>query len=269
MCRRGIPLGIWSRSGRPTLRLSTASRAFPCSWTERLSITDYLELPCLDYYQEEPLLVPLPLDYAGKTLTIAQSTDPETESDLTVPPCAVTLAYESELISESFQVAVPSALAFAAGAALLLLSLWRAARGRLDVTLICGAMAMFLYESSQMFSTAFFHVYFEPLSIDIPMLCRKLALLNLLGLLLSKMTGKRRVPPLGGAGGNGSVCADGILFNAPGEKHKLFLRHPFRPSGHCRAADSPHLWFLAVKGPPVFSNLLPIGGGVDGDSQQA
>lgn len=37
----------------------------------------YLQLPYLDYDREDPLLVTLPLDYAGKTLTIAQSTEPE------------------------------------------------------------------------------------------------------------------------------------------------------------------------------------------------
>lgn len=211
--------------GSPTLRLGTASRTFSVFLDGTLIYTDcpeldnrigFLELPCLDYYREEPLLVPLPLDYAGKTLTIAQSTDPETESDLTVTPCAVTLycgyTYESEIISESFQVAVPSALAFAAGAALFLLSLWRAARGKLDATLICGAMAMFLYESSQMFSTAFFHFYFEPLPIDIPVLCRKLALLNLLGLLLCKMTGRRRIFLWGALGGmGGAMLAESFL----------------------------------------------------------
>ena len=191
----------------PTLRLETASRTFSVFLDGTLVYTDcpeldnrigYLNLPCLDYYREEPLLVPLPLDYAGKTLTIAQSTDPETETDLEVTPCAITLycgyTYESGLISESFRTAIPSVLAFAAGAALLALALWQAARGKLDATLIFGAMAAFLYEGSQMFGPSFFYTYYNTSPIDMTILCRELALVNLIALLSYKLTERRRIP---------------------------------------------------------------------------
>ncbi len=109
-----------------------------------------LRLPVLDCYRDDVRMT-LPQDYVGKTLTIAQSGESEIEGGR-VYPCVMTLfcgyTYESGLISESFQTAIPSALAFAAGAALLGLALWRAARGKLDPTLICGAFAAFLYESS-------------------------------------------------------------------------------------------------------------------------
>ena len=60
-----------------------------------------------------------------------EHTDPSggelAEPTVTVWPCAVTLycgyAYESALVAESFQTAVPAALAFAAGT--LLLALFR------------------------------------------------------------------------------------------------------------------------------------------------
>lgn len=78
------------------------------------------------------------------------------------------------------------------GAALLGLALWRAARGKIDPTLLCGAFAAFLYEGSQMFSPSFFYAYFGVPPADVPMLCRELALMNLMGLLLCKPTGRRR-----------------------------------------------------------------------------
>lgn len=155
----------------------------------------YLQLPCLDYDREDPLLVTLPLDYAGKTLTIAQSTEPDFSSR--VYPCSVTLycgyTYESALISESFQTAVPSVLAFAAGTALLLLFLYRNARGKPDPMFVFGAFAAFLYEISRMASPSFSLAYFHTAPVDIQRLCRQLAMLTLTGVLLCRLTGKRRI----------------------------------------------------------------------------
>lgn len=188
----------------PTLRLGAADRTFSVFLDGALIYTDcpeldnrigYLRLPYLDYYREEPLLVTLPLDYAGKTLTIAQSTEPEYTGR--VYPCSVTLycgyTYESALISESFQTAVPAALAFAAGTALLILFLYRHVRGKPDPLFACGALAAFLYELSRMAGPGFSFRYFDPAPLDVQGLCRKLALLTLIGLLLSRLTGKRRV----------------------------------------------------------------------------
>ena len=176
----------------------------------------YLQLPSLNYYREEPLLVTLPLNYAGKTLTIAQSADPETETDLTVTPCAVTLycgyTYESALIAESFQTAIPTTLAFAVGVLLLGLFVWKAARKGPDPTLVCGALAAFLYLGSQMVSPSFFNAYFDTPPVDLGMLCRELALMNLLGLLLCKLSGWRRAPVWVALGGMGaSLLAELVL----------------------------------------------------------
>ncbi len=176
----------------------------------------YLQLPSLNYYREEPLLVTLPLNYAGKTLTIAQAADPETETDLTVTPCAVTLycgyTYESALIAESFQTAIPTTLAFAVGVLLLGLFVWKAARKGPDPTLVCGALAAFLYLGSQMVSPSFFNAYFHTPPVDLGMLCRELALMNLLGLLLCKLSGWRRAPVWVALGGMGaSLLAELVL----------------------------------------------------------
>ena len=112
----------------PTLRLDATIRSVAVFLDGALIYTDCPELdhrignlclPMLDWVREEPVLVTLPQNYAGKTLTIAQSTDPYggelQKPSMTVWPCAVTLycgyAYESALVAESFQTAVPAALA--------------------------------------------------------------------------------------------------------------------------------------------------------------
>lgn len=68
----------------PILRLGTADRSFAVFLDGDLLYTDcpeldnrigYLRLPVSEWYREEPVLVTLPRNYAGKTLTIAQSTD--------------------------------------------------------------------------------------------------------------------------------------------------------------------------------------------------
>lgn len=117
----------------PTLRLDATISSVAVFLDGALIYTDCPELdhrignlclPMLDWVREEPVLVTLPQNYAGKTLTIAQSTDPYggelQKPSMTVWPCSVTLycgyAYESALVAESFQTAVPAALAFAAGA---------------------------------------------------------------------------------------------------------------------------------------------------------
>ena len=127
----------------PTLRLDATISSVAVFLDGALLYTDCpelnnhigdLRLPMLEWYREEPVLVTLPQNYQGKILTIAQSTDPSggelAEPSTTVWPCAVTLycgyAYESALVAESFQTAVPAALAFAAGMLLLALFLWQA-----------------------------------------------------------------------------------------------------------------------------------------------
>ena len=89
----------------------------------------------------------LSLDYAGKTLTIAQSSPLRSEKEGTVWPCAVTLycghAYESTLVEESFQTAVLVTLSFAAGTLLLALFTLQTLQGTPDLGTLCGELMAF------------------------------------------------------------------------------------------------------------------------------
>ena len=69
----------------PTLRLDGGNRTFSVFLDEALIYTDcpeldnrigFLNLPVLDYYRDD-VRMPLPRDYVGKTLTIAQSGESE------------------------------------------------------------------------------------------------------------------------------------------------------------------------------------------------
>ncbi len=141
------------------------------------------------------------MDCAGKTLTIAQSTAPFYEGNYArVYPAAVTLycgyAYESALISESFQTAIPSALSFAAGLLLLALFLWQAVQRRLDPGTLCGALAAFSYLSTRIMDVSFRYQYFSLdgsiAPVDVSSLCQNLTLIMLLIMLLCKLSGWRQ-----------------------------------------------------------------------------
>lgn len=146
----------------PTLRLDATISSVAVFLDGALIYTDCpelnhrigdLRLPMLDWYREEPLLVTLPQNYQGKTLTIAQSTDPSggelAEPTATVWPCAVTLycgyAYESRLVAESVQATVPVTLAFAAGTLLMALFTLQALRGTPDLGALYGGLLAFFW----------------------------------------------------------------------------------------------------------------------------
>ena len=193
----------------PTLRLDAANRNVAVFLDGKLLYTDCpeldnrigeLTLPMLEWDRTEPVVVTLPADYAGKTLTIAQSTDligEKQEPDSTVWPCAVTLycgyAYESGLIAESFQTAIPAACFFLAGAFLLAVFVWQAFRGKADVGLVCAAVMAFLWLTARMDMTSFALFYFGQLPVDLALQCREFALTALLAFLSSRLTGPRRV----------------------------------------------------------------------------
>ena len=135
----------------------------------------YLHLPMLEWYREEPVLVTLPQNYQGKTLTIAQSTDSFggelQEPSTTVWPCGVTLycgyAYESALVAESFQTAIPAALTFAAGTLLLALFLWQAFQGRLALDALCSGLTAFLWLAGRLALTFLPNAQLGPLPVDV------------------------------------------------------------------------------------------------------
>ncbi|MGN1002765.1 MAG: sensor histidine kinase [Oscillospiraceae bacterium] len=192
----------------PILRLGVANRTVSVFLDGELLYTDcpeqdnrigYLTLPMLEWDRTEQVVVSLPANYVGKTLTIAQSTDvigEKQEPDSTVWPCSVTLAcsyaYESTLIAESYRAALPSAFFFAAGVFLLLLFVWQVFGGKTDIGLVCAAAAAFLWLTYRMARTSYSHTYFSGFPVDAASLCRIFSLTALLGFLSSRLTWRRR-----------------------------------------------------------------------------
>lgn len=195
----------------PTLRLDAANRSMAVFLDGELLYTDYpgldnrighLTLPMLDYDRTESIVLSLPPDYQGRTLTIAQATSlEERQEPETVPvvwPCAVQLycgySYESGLISESFQIAIPAALCFGAGVLLLSAFLWQLFSGNSDWSLPFLALTTFLWSARQIAMSEFAYHYFGTLPVDAARLSRLLSLTVLLLFLTSRLTGKRRLP---------------------------------------------------------------------------
>ena len=213
----------------PTLRLDTGNSAVTVFLDGAVLYTDCpeldnrigdLHLPMLEWCREEPVLVTLPRNYQGKTLTIAQSTDPsgseQAEPTMTVWPCAVTLycgyAYESELVAESFQAAVPAALFFAAMVLLLALFAAQTFRGKPDLGTLCGALLAFFWLARQLDLSLFPNVPLGPLPVDVAGLARELSFTLLLVFLASRMTGWRRVVICFCAGVQGAAVAVNVAM---------------------------------------------------------
>lgn len=194
----------------PTLRLGAVNRGVAVFLDGEPLYTDCfgedcqigrLRLPMLEWDRTEPVVVTLPEDYRGKTLTIAQATSPygsELQSDtLRVWPCSAVLycgyAYESGLISESFRAALPATGLFLTGVFLMAFFLWQVFHGRANIGVLCAAMAAFLWMTSRMALTSFAYNFFGPLPIDVVLLCRDISRTALLAYLASRCTGKRRI----------------------------------------------------------------------------
>lgn len=193
----------------PVLYLNTANRSVAVFLDGERLYTDCpelsggvgeLTLPMLGWDRTEPVAVSLPMDYAGKTLTIAQSTGlgekqiPEAES--TVYLCGVTLscgyAYESGLIAESFRAAIPAALCFALGLLLCAAFLWQGFRGRWDVGLALAALAVFSLMLAPLADVSFLGRYLPYPQTDWNALSRAMCLTALLVLLGERGSGRLR-----------------------------------------------------------------------------
>jgi len=207
----------------PTLRLDTGSHAVAVFLDDILLYTDCpeltgrigaLRLPMLDWERNTALTVALPADCMGKTLTIAQSTgQPEVEREhFTVYPCAVRLycgyAYESSLIAESFQAAIPAALLFAAGAVLLAAFVFSLVRGGSDTGLLWAALSVFLWMAGLLNQLSFTGKYQGESKMGA---YRLLALTALLAFLSSR-GGKHRRVLWGVTALSGVSCATALLI---------------------------------------------------------
>lgn len=195
----------------PTLRLDASNRSIAVFLDGELLYTDcpeldnrigYLALPMLDWDRIEYIVLSLPPDYHGKTLTVAQATSlgerQEPEAAPVVWPCSVQLycgySYESGLIAESFQTAIPAALCFGAGVLLLSAFLWQLFSGRSDWSLPFLALTIFLWSAKRIFTLSVFtYHYFGILPVDVAGLARLCSLTVLLLFLTSRLTGKRRI----------------------------------------------------------------------------
>lgn len=199
---RGIELGetfYYSRVmneelDSPTLQIGTADRMFSVWLDDELIYTDcpeldnrigYLTLPMNTVTRQEPITISLPMNFAGKTLTIAQSTPPYAEGSLRAYPASVMLycgyAYESEIISEVFATATRATLIFAVG----LLLLAACIRNR-DPGMLCMAVAVFLWMCMVLRDVSFFPKYFGHFVINIDRYARLLATTALLAFLAHK-----------------------------------------------------------------------------------
>lgn len=112
-------------------------------------------------------------------------------------PCSVQLycgySYESGLISESFQTAIPATLCFGAGVLLLSAFLWQLFSGRSDWSLPFLALTAFLWSTKQIAMSGFIYHYFGVLPVDVADLSRLCSLTVLLLFLTSRLTGKCRI----------------------------------------------------------------------------
>lgn len=191
----------------PTLRLDTADYLVAVFLDGVLLYTDCpesdtsmgkLRLPMSSWIRESPLVVMLPLDCRGKTLTIAQSTPEVTETgNGTVWPCGVTLyngyTYESRIIAESFQIAIPASLAFAAGTALLLLFLWSISAEAPDIGILLGALPAFFWLMRWLAGAPFSIYYFSFLPFETTFLWYNLSITFLPALMARHASGRSKV----------------------------------------------------------------------------
>ena len=172
-----------------TLSLATVNRNFSVFLDGVLIYTDcpeqdnrigYLALPTRDWERSESIVVSLPENYVGKTLTIAQSTPPYAETPRMATramPSTVTLycsyAYESVLIAESFQTAYISAVAYVIGLILLFFFTRSLLQRKPNAGLFLLALTVFLAMAANMYNVSYYLRYFGVghfLSTDL--LCR-------------------------------------------------------------------------------------------------
>ena len=193
----------------PALRIGTVNRCVSVFLDDTLIYTDcpeadnrigYLELPMLEYDKTEPVVVSLPHDYQGRTLTIAQSSPAYSEKPGyadTVYPCEVTLycgySYESELIADTSQTMIPAVLLFALEILLLIAFIWNSTSGNTNLELPTLALATFFQASGILAQAPFFYQYFNTLPIDPVWLSFHLSVGALLIFITIKSTKKLRL----------------------------------------------------------------------------
>lgn len=193
----------------PMLRIGVVNRTVSVFLDGNLIYTDcpdldnrigYLELPMLEFDKAEPVVITLPADYVGHTLTIAQSSPIYSEKqnayDSTVYPCDTYLycgyAYESGLISNTVKIIIPAALLFSLGLLLCSLFAVSSVKGKFFPELIVIAIASFIQMCGILAGAPFFYKYFPAPAIDPIYLCHFLSISVLLLFFIIK-TKKHRI----------------------------------------------------------------------------
>ena len=168
--------GLQETLDDPTISIGVANRTVSVFLDDTLIYTDcpemdnrigYLNLPMLEYDRTERVIVSLPPDCQGKTLTIAQSSDvysDKQEISHKVYPSEVTLycgyAYESGLIADASKTSIPAAVLFTVGILLLIAFIWYAVQGNFLISLPVIAMALFFEMCGVLAKAPFFYKYF-------------------------------------------------------------------------------------------------------------
>lgn len=157
----------------------------------------YITLPMLEKRRSNPVVLSLPRDYTGKTLTIAQATPTEdAHTGDAVYPCRITLycnyAYERNLLAESSQHLIPAAFLFSLSVAILIIFVWSGFLGQPDIGLPLLSLLAFFMMSSLMLHAPFFIYYFSELPINLSALCFYCSITVLLGFLSCRMKSFRQ-----------------------------------------------------------------------------
>ncbi len=168
----------------PTLRIGTVNRNVSVFLDDTLIYTDcpdadnrigYVDLPMRQFDRAEPVIISLPSDYHGQTLTIAQSSPKLSDkqgSPKKVYPSEVFLycvySYESGLIANTSKTIIPAALLFALGILVLVVFIWCAAQGKLIISIPVIALTALFGMCEVLVSAPFFYKYFDaPFKIDL------------------------------------------------------------------------------------------------------
>jgi len=185
----------------PTLQLGAFSKTYVVWLDDEVLYTDfpeednrigYLKLPMREYSRQDPIIITIPHDYQGKTLTIAQSTPPYTETGTVLAtPTTIILycgyAYESSLISESYTLAIAATALFVIGV-LLLIGCLRPRNG----SMVCLALTAFFGMCSILLNASFRHRYYTS-SLDLLIYLRWASALTML-IFLTLKAGTHKKP---------------------------------------------------------------------------
>lgn len=202
---------------------------------EHLLYSDYPELdfsigstdlPMLDTDRAQPLRISLPADYQGRTLTIAQSTFPEGDGPERTDyafPCMVQIYsgyfYESDLISDTFELLIPAILLFILILFFLASFLSKAFKGTFDFELPILVLTVFFRLCYHLFQFEFAWKYFGYEFLSAAAVFHPLSIASLLLYLTMRIRYYRHLPILFTACYWGSIGALVLLLSNTADRY--------------------------------------------------